>query len=92
MCKNFKFPIDHPFVPVGDTCKNVEACVKMDDLIRCTVVPPKSLYHPVLPYRFITEDSILPVQFVRLRTERERRMPQSQTPKGLSKGRGSLTK
>ena len=52
ICKNFKFQIDHPVVPVGDTCKNVEACLKMDDLNRCTVVPLKSLYHPVLSYRF----------------------------------------
>ena len=52
ICKYFKFPIDHPVVHVGDTCKDVEACLKMEGLIRCTVVPPKSLYHPVLPYRY----------------------------------------
>ena len=42
ICKYFKFPIDHPIVHVGDTCKNVDACLKMDEVIRCTVVPPKS--------------------------------------------------
>ena len=36
---------------MGDTCKDVEACLKMEGLIRCTDVPPKSLNHPVLPYR-----------------------------------------
>ena len=51
ICKYFKFPIDHPIFHEGDTCKNVEACLKMDGLVRCTIVP-KSLYHSVLPYRF----------------------------------------
>ena len=37
---------------MGDTCRNVDACLKMDGLIRCTVVPPKRLFHPVLPYRY----------------------------------------
>jgi len=37
---------------VGDTCKNVDACLKMDWLIKCTIVPPKSLFQPVLPYRY----------------------------------------
>ena len=51
ICEYFKFPIDHPIVHVGDTWKDVEACLKMEGLIRCMVVPPKSLYHPVLLYR-----------------------------------------
>jgi len=37
---------------VGDTCKNVDACLKMDALIRGTVVPPKRLFHPFIPYRY----------------------------------------
>ena len=24
----------------------------MEDLMKCTVVPPKNLYHPVRPYRY----------------------------------------
>ena len=52
ICKYFKFPLGHPFVHVGDTCKNVDACLKMDGLIKCTIVQPKSLFHPVLPYRY----------------------------------------
>ena len=52
ICKYFKFPLGHPTVHVGDTCKNVDARLNMDGLIRCTVVPPKRLFHPVLPYRY----------------------------------------
>ena len=52
ICKYFKFPIGHPTLHVGDTFKNVDDCLKMDGLIKCTVVPPKHLYHPVLPYRY----------------------------------------
>ena len=33
-------------------CKNVEACLLIDGLIMCTLVPPKKLYLPVLPYRY----------------------------------------
>jgi hypothetical protein len=33
-------------------CKNVDVCLKMEGLIKCTAVPPKDLYHPVLPFRF----------------------------------------
>ena len=52
ICKYFKFPIGHPLIHVGDMCKNTEACLQIDGLIKCTDVPPKRLYHPVLPYRF----------------------------------------
>jgi len=51
ICKNFIFPIGHPRIQVGDTCKDVEACLRMDGLIKCTIVPPQKLYHPVLRYR-----------------------------------------
>ena len=40
ICKYFKFPIGHPTVHVGDACKNVDDCLKMDGLIKCTVLPP----------------------------------------------------
>jgi hypothetical protein len=52
ICKYFKFPVGHPTVLVGDTCKNVDACLKMEGLIKCKVVPPNDRYHPVLPFRF----------------------------------------
>ena len=52
ICKYSKFPIGHPMIHVGDTSKNVDACLRMEGLIKCTVVPPKDLFHPVLPYRW----------------------------------------
>jgi len=50
ICKNFKFPIGHLVIHVGDACRDIEACVCMEGLIRCSIVPPDKLYHPVLPY------------------------------------------
>jgi len=52
ICKYFKFLIGHPRIHVGDACKNLEACLRIDGLIMCTIVPPQELYHPVLPYKF----------------------------------------
>jgi len=52
ICKYFKFPIGHPFIHVGDACADKEACLKMDGIMKCTVVPPKDLYRPVLPFRY----------------------------------------
>jgi len=49
ICKYFKFPIGHPIIHVGDACADKEASLKMDGLMKCTIVPPKNLYHPVLP-------------------------------------------
>jgi len=51
ICKHFKFPISHPIIHVGDACADKEACLKMYGLMKCTIVPPKDLYHPVLPFR-----------------------------------------
>ena len=51
ICKYFKFPIGHPVIHVGDTCKNIEACLRMEGLMKCTIVPPRYMYHPVLPFR-----------------------------------------
>ena len=51
ICKYFKFPIVHPVIHVGDACKDKDACLQMDGLIKCSIVPPKRLYHAVLPYR-----------------------------------------
>jgi hypothetical protein len=49
--KYFKFPIGHPTIRVGDACADKESCLKMDGLMKCTIVPPKDLYHPDLPFR-----------------------------------------
>ena len=42
ICKYFKFPIGHPIIHIGEICKNVDACLKMEGLMKCTVVPPKN--------------------------------------------------
>jgi hypothetical protein len=52
ICKYGKFTTGHLVVHVGDTCKDVEACLKMEGLMKCTIVPPERLYHPVLPYKY----------------------------------------
>jgi len=50
--KYFKFPVGHPRIHVGDACKDIVACLRMEGLILCTIVPPQTLYFPVLPFRF----------------------------------------
>jgi len=52
ICKYFKFPIGHPAIHVGDACKNRKDCLQMEGLIKCTIVPPKHLYHQMLPFRY----------------------------------------
>jgi len=51
ICKYFKFPVGHPIIHVGDGCSDIEAWLRMEGLIKCSIVPPDKLYHPVLPYR-----------------------------------------
>ena len=51
ICKYFTFPIGHPIIHVGDACKNKEACLQKEGLIKYSIVAPINLYHPVLPYR-----------------------------------------
>ena len=46
--KYFKFPIGHSTIHVGDACRDIDAMLRMDGLIKCRVLPPKTLY-PVLP-------------------------------------------
>ena len=36
---------------MGDTGADIEACLKMEGPMKCKIVPPKDLYHPVQPYR-----------------------------------------
>jgi len=52
ICKYSKFPIGHPIIHVGDACADIEACLKMEGLMKCKIVPPTNLYHPFLPYRY----------------------------------------
>jgi len=51
ICKYFMFPVGHPIIRVGDACKDIEVCLRMDGLIKCSTIPPEKLYHPVLPLR-----------------------------------------
>ena len=51
VCKYFKFPVVHLGIHVGDACEKMEAYLRMDDLIKCSIVPPEKVYHPVLPFR-----------------------------------------
>ena len=51
-CKYIEFPIGHSIIHVGDSCADIEACLKMEGLMKCKIVPPKDPYHPVLPYRY----------------------------------------
>jgi len=51
ICEYFKFPIAQPTIHVVEMCKENEPCLRMDGLIKCIIVPPQKLYHPVLPYR-----------------------------------------
>jgi len=52
ICKYFKFPISHPNIHVGSACAYIKAWLKMEGLLKCKIVPPTNLYHPVLPYRW----------------------------------------
>jgi len=49
--KYHNYPIWHPIIHVGDACKDKEACLQKESLIKCRILPPRKFYHPVLPYR-----------------------------------------
>jgi len=51
ICTHFKFPVRHPVIHVGDGCRDIEACLHMHGLIKCSIVTPEKLYHPVLRFR-----------------------------------------
>ncbi|KAJ8914447.1 hypothetical protein NQ315_011388 [Exocentrus adspersus] len=50
VCKYGKFPIGHPEVVVGEDCSklNMET---VEGVIKCKILPPENLYHPVLPMK-----------------------------------------
>ncbi|KAJ8954631.1 hypothetical protein NQ317_002426 [Molorchus minor] len=48
VCKYGKFPIGHPKVHVGEECKQTNLKTT-NGLIKCKILPPEELYHPVLP-------------------------------------------
>ncbi|XP_046399322.1 uncharacterized protein LOC124165837 [Ischnura elegans] len=43
-----QYPEGHPKIYVGEECPPIE---EIEGLIKCTILPPTSLYHPVLPVR-----------------------------------------
>jgi len=49
--KYFKYPVGHSVIHLGGVCKYKVACILMDGLIKCSIVPPARLHHPVHPYR-----------------------------------------
>ena len=51
ICKYLKFPVGHPAIHVGEACKDKEACLRKEGLMKCSIVPPERLYNPVLPFR-----------------------------------------
>ncbi|KAG5889399.1 hypothetical protein JTB14_018273 [Gonioctena quinquepunctata] len=50
VCKYGKFPVGHPKVYVGSECPTLSS---VSGLIRCKVLPPRELFHPVLPVKMM---------------------------------------
>lgn len=48
VCKYGKFPVGHPQVFVGQDCEKLNL-MEIDGLIKCKILPPTNLFHPVLP-------------------------------------------
>ena len=51
ICKYGKFPVGQPVIHAGDACRDTDAMLQKERLVKSTVLPPTRLYHPVLPYR-----------------------------------------
>jgi hypothetical protein len=51
-CKYFKFPNGHPVIHVEDDCLDTDAMLQKDGLMKCSILPPKHLFHPVFPFRY----------------------------------------
>ena len=45
VCNYSEFPIGHPKIHVGDMCRDTEAMLSKEGLIKCSVLPHKILYH-----------------------------------------------
>lgn len=51
VCKYGKFPVGHPIkIYIGEECKEVDV-FKIEGVIKCAILPPSNLYHPVLPMK-----------------------------------------
>jgi hypothetical protein len=49
VCKYFKFRFGHLTIHLD--CGDIPTMLAKEGLVRRTVLPPRDLYHPVLPYR-----------------------------------------
>ncbi|KAK4874279.1 hypothetical protein RN001_013639 [Aquatica leii] len=49
--KYAKYPIGHPTIYIGHNSCSKLPINTVEGLIKCVVLPPRDLYHPVLPYR-----------------------------------------
>jgi hypothetical protein len=49
VCKYFNFPVGQPTIHLD--CGDIPAMLVKEGLVRYTVLQPRDLYHPVLPYR-----------------------------------------
>ncbi|KAG5873795.1 hypothetical protein JTB14_024111 [Gonioctena quinquepunctata] len=47
VCKYGKYPIGHPKIYIGEQCNDLNL-KKTEGLIKCKILPPQDLYHPVL--------------------------------------------
>lgn len=48
VCKYGKYPVGHPKIHIGDSeCR--ERGIQAEGLMKCKILPPQELYHPVLP-------------------------------------------
>ena len=51
ICEYLKFPVGHSVIHAGDACHDKEVMLQKEGLIKCSVLPPKRLYYPVVPFR-----------------------------------------
>jgi len=49
ICKYGQFPVGHPKLYVGADCPSDFS--DREGIIKCKVLPPRKLYHPVHPYK-----------------------------------------
>ena len=50
-CKHYKFPVGHPTILTADECTHIDSTLRKDGIVKCRVLTPQRLYHPVLSYR-----------------------------------------
>ena len=53
ICKYCKFPVGHPKLYVG--ANSLPNCSDRKGIIKCKVLPPRKLYHSVIPYKSNTK-------------------------------------